>query len=119
MSRNPLTDTLSADVLRAEAQREWDSKSEESKLKKGKTYSHIFIQRKFKYNDWLLPFDKLTRHQRNILIKGVLIRKYDALDNKTKTLIKENFGLSAFSSKWYRLPSADKKKMLKIYLHNG
>ena len=119
MTQDPLSTTMSVYNIRAEAQREWDKKTQEERLKKGKSYNHIFTQRKFKCNDWSLPFAKLTKRQRNILIKGSLIRKYDELDNQTKTWIKNKFELSSFASKWYRLPSADKQKILKAYITNG
>jgi hypothetical protein len=90
----------------------WDKKSKEEKSKVGTKYKHIFDKHKLQSVDWSNNFDNLTKHQQNVLIKGELIRTYDSLPNIEKTCIMRKFGLSMFSSKWYKLPSKDKKTLL-------
>ena len=85
------------------AEEKWNLKSSVDKVRSGHKYRHIF--------------EKL-KSQVNILVKGELIRTYDSMSNKDKTHLKERFGLSSFSSKWFRLPSCDKKILLNSILKN-
>lgn len=62
-------------------------------------------------------FDHLNKFQRNILIKGELIRTYDALPNTEKTKIMRKLELSKFASKWYKLEPEDKKKLLNYVIN--
>ena len=94
------------------AKENWDYKDKENRIKSSHKYKHIFDKTKILLTDWSEEFDKLTKKQQNLLIKGELIRTYDALPNHDKTKIKNDFGLSQFSSKWFKLPPSDKKILL-------
>ena len=96
------------------AKENWDYKDKESRIKSSHKYRHIFDKTKVLLTDWSEEFDKLSKKQQNLLIKGELIRTYDSLPNIDKTYIKNKFRLSVFSSKWYKLPNADKNKLIKI-----
>lgn len=109
-------DLLSRNTIEKRAKARWDSKSEPERIRASSKYRHVFEKFKLSHNSWNGSFDSLKRAQRNILMKGELIRTYDALSNKQKTEIKKKFGLSTFSSKWFRLPSNDKKKLLELVL---
>ena len=98
------------------AKDKWNQRTAIEKLKSSGKYDHIFDRIGIKPMSWNEEFSNLNFRQRNILIKGELIRTYDSLPNSVKTEIKEKFGLSTFSSKWFRLPSSDKKKLLKEIL---
>lgn len=100
-----------ADIL-ARAKISWNDKSDEEKAKAGRKYQPFMDKYSLKTNDWLNDFDGLTKHQKNVVIKGELIRYYDSLPNIQKTHIMREFKLSAFSSKWYKLPGVDKKVLL-------
>lgn len=96
----------------ANAKSKWNSKNIANKIKVGNKYQRFLGRLKIPINDWSNCFDDLTKPQQTIIIKGELIRKYDSLPNSDKTKIMRNFGLSVFSSKWYKLPSNDKKILL-------
>jgi hypothetical protein len=110
---------LSRASIERRASDRWDKKTVTERLHTSSKYKHIFARYHLPTNDWSNIFNKLTYHQRNILLKGELIRTYDALANTDKTRIKNQFGLSRFSSKWFKLPSQDKKILLNSVLHNG
>ena len=97
------------------AKERWDSKTEIEKKRSAKKYR--FIQNG--NVNWLKQYDDLNYWQKSILIKGQLIRNYDELSNKVKTHIMRDFGLSRFASKWYKLPSNDKKILLNSVLRNN
>ena len=99
------------DIL-ARAKLWWDGKSDEAKTKTGNKYHHFLTKYNLPTNDWQNCFEKLSKYQQNVIVKGELIRYYDSLPNIQKTYIMRDFGLSEFSSKWYKLPSVDKKKLL-------
>lgn len=99
------------DIL-AHAKASWDKKSIDAREKAGRKYQHFLDKYNLPFTDWINDFDKLTKYQQNVIVKGELIRFYDSLPNKSKTHIMRSFGLSEFSSKWYKLPSVDKKKLL-------
>ncbi len=103
---------LNRTEILARAKLSWDNKSDEARLKAGGKYQHFLNKYKLPTNDWHNDFDDLTTHQQNVIIKGELIRFYDSLPNIQKTHIMRNFELCTFSSKWYKLPSSDKKKLL-------
>ena len=94
------------------AKDKWNSKSEDSRLRASNKYKFLFEKFKKPAHDWSDTFDHLNKFQRNILIKGELIRTYDSLPNTEKTKIMRELELSKFSSKWYRLEPEDKKKLL-------
>ena len=94
------------------ARENWDFKNAEERERCGRKYSHLF---KTKQN-WNLDFDKLERKQQILLIKGELIRTYDNLPNKDKTIIKRKLQLSIYSSKWFKLPIQDKEKLLNLFI---
>jgi len=96
----------------ARAKLSWNNKSDSSKIKAGNKYQAFLEKFNLPTNDWLNDFDNLTKHQQNVIIKGELIRYYDSLPNIQKTYIMREFELSNFSSKWYKLSGADKKKLL-------
>lgn len=100
-----------SDIL-ARAKLKWDKKSKINRIRSGSKYKHFFEKHRLQINDWANDFDDLTNNQQNVIVKGELIRTYDSLDNVLKTTIMRDFGLSEFSSKWYKLPCGDKKILL-------
>ena len=94
------------------AKNKWNDKTESKKIKAGTKYQRFLDKFNFTISNWDNCFDELTKYQQNIIIKGELIRTYDSLPNISKTRIMRDFGLSSFSSKWYKLPSSDKKILL-------
>ena len=111
-----LDTVFNKESINTRAKENWNYKDKESRLKCGNKYRHIFSDNKIKITDWSETFERLTKFQQNILIKGELIRTYDALPNIDKTEIKNKFGLSTFSTKWYKLPSSDRKILLKFVI---
>lgn len=103
---------LNKTEILARAKLKWDEKDEATRIRAGSKYKHVFGKHKFPVNDWTHDFDDLTKFQQNVIVKGELIRTYDALANVAKTKIMRNFGLSTFSSKWFKLPGEDKKILL-------
>ena len=94
----------------------WNNKNCNDRNRVGFKYQHFLNKFKLKINDWSNDFENLSIHQKNIIIKGELIRTYDSLPNIIKTNIMHEFGLSSFSSKWYKLPGKDKKILLNFVL---
>ena len=120
MSENESIDNLLSHAsIENRASIKWDSKTISERLHASCKYKHIFVKHHLPCNDWSNAFNKLTNHQKNILIKGELIRTYDSLPNSYKTKIKQEFGLSHFSSKWFKLLPQDKKKLLTSILTDG
>ena len=109
---------LSHEAITKRAEERWDSKSSIEKVRSGHKYHHIFEKLNLPSVDWNNSFSSLSKSQSNILIKGELIRTYDSMSNREKTRIKECFGLSSFSSKWFRMPSCDKKILLNSVLRH-
>ena len=113
MNKNEIiTSFLPYDTLNDIARNKWNAKTIDERIKASLKY-------KLSSNDWSNTYDGLSEHQRNILLKGQLIARYDALPNSVKTRIKKELGLSAFSSKWFKLSSRDKKILLKNVITNG
>ena len=110
---------LSYNSIKRRASDRWNNKTATERLHISSKYKHIFARYHLPANDWSNIFNELTSQQRNILLKGELIRTYDALANTDKTKIKNQFGLTHFSSKWFKLSPKDKKKLLNSVLHNG
>jgi hypothetical protein len=104
--------SLNKTEILTRAKQNWDSKSDANRVRAGSKYQHFLDKFKLKTNDWSNNFDLLSEHQQHVLVKGELIRTYDSLPNILKTDIMHEFGLSIFSSKWYKLPSKDKKILL-------
>lgn len=90
----------------------WNSKSPTEKLRCKKKYQHILNKVGDSTYSWDKDFSNLSFRQKNILIKGELIRTYDSLSNQQKTKIKNKYNLSTFSSKWFKLPPKDKRILL-------
>ena len=111
-----LSNTLSHETIVNKAKEKWNSKISADRIRCGRKYHHIFEKLNLPKVDWDNQFDDLSKSQINILIKGELIRTYDSMPNKEKTKIKNHFGLSMFASKWFRLPSCDKKILLNSVL---
>lgn len=111
-----LKDIFSKESINKRAKENWDYKDSNGRVRCGHKYNHIFDKAKVRLSDWSEIFENLTKPQQNVIIKGELIRTYDALPNSDKTIIKKEFGLSTFSSKWFKLPSDDKKKLLKYVI---
>ena len=107
---------LSRETIVERAKEKWDAKPSAEKIRSSHKYKHIFERLKLPSVNWDNEFSKLSQSQINILIKGELIRIYDSMPNKEKTKIKNDFGLSAFSSKWFRLAPCDKKILLNSVL---
>lgn len=116
MGEVKLSDIFNKKSINNRAREYWDYKNEESKIKAGHKYSHIFDNKKVILQDWSNMFDNLSKPQQILLVKSELIRTYDALPNIDKTKLKNKFKLSTFASKWYKLPSSDKSKLLKYVL---
>lgn len=117
MSNNlTLNDVFNKESIIKRAEESWNFKQEKDRIRAGKKYNHIFLKLKIPIVGWENSFNDLSYHQKVILIKGELIRTYDSLPNKDKTLIKDKFKLTMFSSKWYRLSNKDKNKLLKYIL---
>lgn len=110
---------LSYGLIRNKTRETWNKKTSAERLRNGCKYKHIFTKYGFSCHDWANDFDGLSKRQKNILFKGELIRTYDKLTNKEKTVIKEKFNLGTFSSKWFKMPSQDKKKLLQSILCNA
>lgn len=110
---------LSTSTITKNASERWNRKTPSEKIRSSLKYKHIFVKHNLPTTDWSNNFSNLTRQQRNILIKGELIRTYDALANMEKTRIKQKFGLSHFASKWFKLSPQDKKILLNSVLNNG
>lgn len=106
--------SLSRTEIIERAEKRWDDRTSEGKIKKSNKYHHIInkIGSSNKLNPWTEKFSNLSQDQKRLLIRGELIRTYDSLSNQEKTKIKERLKLSTFSSKWFRLPPNDKKKIL-------
>lgn len=109
---------LSNQSITKRASEKWDKKSPIEKMHSSSKYKHIFVKHNLPSTDWLNSFSRLNKFQRNILIKGELIRTYDALANREKTFIKKKFGLSNFATKWFKLSPRDKKILLNSILNN-
>lgn len=114
-----VSDILSHTIIERKACDKWNSKTIQERIHASYKYKHIFVKYNLPSNDWANKFDGLTSYQRNILLKGELIRTYDSLPNIDKTKIKREFGLSHFSSKWFKLSPHDKKKLLNSVLYNA
>jgi hypothetical protein len=104
--------SLNKTEILARAKLKWDSKDNANRVRAGSKYQHFLDKFKLQTNDWTNDFDHLSPHQQNVITKGELIRTYDSLPNISKTSIMREFGLSLFSSKWYKLPGKDKKILL-------
>jgi hypothetical protein len=109
-------DYLSRDLIVKRAEEKWNSKAPSERIRSSHKYKHIFEKLNLPSVDWNNEFSKLSKSQTNILIKGELIRTYDSMPNREKTKIKNQFGLSTFSSKWFRLSPSDKKILLNSIL---
>ena len=107
-----LTSLLSVNEIYKRASGRWDSKTTDERLKTSLKYNHIFVKHKLEKSDWGNCFSELTKPQRNILLKGELIRTYDQMSNKDKSVLKKKLGLQTFSSKWFKLDSRSKKILL-------
>jgi hypothetical protein len=110
---------LSHNSIVERAMNRWNSKTSTEKIRSSHKYKHIFEKLNIPSVNWDTEFSKLSKRQASILIKGELIRSYDSMPNIDKTKIKNKFGLSTFSSKWFRLPPTDKKILLNSVLNNG
>lgn len=114
---NVIAETLlSRKSIVSRAKEKWDAKPSAEKVRSSRKYKHIFEKLHLPSVDWNNEFSKLSKSQTNILIKGELIRTYDSMPNREKTKIKNKFGLSSFSSKWFRLSPSDKKILLNSIL---
>ena len=116
MSSINLFDIFNKSSINSRAKEDWDCKSDTLKLKASLKYKHIFEEKDVSLCDWTNLFDNLSRPQQILLIKSELIRTYDALPNIDKTKLKTKLKLSMFASKWYKLPSSDKNKLLKYVI---
>ena len=108
-----LSDVFNRTSIYLRAKEHWDFKCVKERLRCGKKYSHIFSDKDSSLVDWSNPFESLSLKQKKLIIKGELIRTYDSLPNIDKPYITNKFRLSVFSSKWYKLPNADKNKLIK------
>lgn len=112
MTDNPTSTILSRKAIIGRAEKNWNDRDETKRIRAGNKYKHIFQKFHMPENDWKNDFDKLTESQQSILVKGELIRTYDGLPNRKKTMLKHQLGLSVFSTKWFKLPPGDKKTLL-------
>lgn len=111
-----LSEIFNKDAIEARARNFWDDKSSNARNKIGRKYNHLFIGAEDTLIPWDNNFNELLKVQKNLIVKGELIRTYDNLPNKDKTKLKNMFGLSVFSSKWFKLPSKDKELLLKFVI---
>lgn len=107
-----LENILPKDLIKTSVVEAWNQKNSKDKETIGKKYNHLFK----KSIIWNIDFVSLSEKQKFLLIKGELIRKYDSLSNKEKTIIKNRLKLSDFGSKWFKLNNADKHKLLNYVL---
>ena len=110
-------DIIDKEQIRRRAKSAWDIQNPLEKLKSGKKYLHASDG--IRPIDWLCPFDALSEKQRNILIKGELIRTYDRLLLSDKKKLTNEACLSTFQTKWYKMSSIDKQKLLKHILNDS
>lgn len=116
MNKEDLDKAFNGQLIVTRAKDNWNTKEIEAREKTGKKYEHLFSNCKNLLFPWANDFDSLSVKQRRLLIKGELIRTYDSIPNILKTKLKEKLSLSTFSSKWYKLPSEDKTKLLKYII---
>lgn len=116
MNNINLSDIFNKTSINDRAKENWNFKSEVSRIRASNKYKHIFKEKNIAICDWNNIFENLSRPQQVLLIKSELIRTYDALPNIDKTKIKAKFNLSSFATKWYKLSSSDKNKLLKYVL---
>lgn len=114
-----LTEIFNKESIKKRAETLWNEKSLKSKQACGCKYTHIFEKYHPKHVNcsWECQFSGLSKPQQIILTKGELIRTYDSLSNHDKTKIKNQLNLSTFATKWYKLPSEDKQKLLKFVIN--
>lgn len=103
---------LDKSQILARAKLKWNEKTRDERIRAGSKYKHFVSKYHLPASDWIDDFDMLTKSQQNIIVKGELIRYYDSLQNRVKTQIMREYNLSAFASKWYKLQSDDKMKLL-------
>ena len=108
---------ISPSSVLVRAEKNWNSKSNLERINSSRKYGHIFVNHNLISNDWKNDFNELSKSQRNILLKGELIRTYDSLSNNDKSLIKRSLGLKTFASKWFKLTSRDKRILLNHVLN--
>lgn len=116
MTDNTISNILSKMAIVCRAKENWNEKDSHKRVSAGIKYRHIFKKFHMPENNWENDFSELTENQQSILIKGELIRTYDKLSNRKKTILKHSLGLSSFSSKWFKLSPKDKKLLLKLIL---
>ena len=109
-------DIIDKVLIKRRAKSAWDELNPLEKLKNGKKYFHASDG--VRPIDWLCPFDVLSEKQKNILIKGELIRTYDCLLLSDKKKLTNEACLSTFQTKWYKMSSIDKQKLLNHILHD-
>ena len=112
MTDKTISNILSKRAIVCRAEKNWNDKDENKRISASNKYKHIFKKFHMKENDWRNDFADLSENQQSILVKGELIRTYDGLSNFKKTALKRHFGLSTFSTKWFKLPPSDKKILL-------
>lgn len=114
MTNDTTSKILSKKAIVCRAERNWNERDEYKRICAGNKYKHIFKKFHMPENNWKNDFAELSECQQSILIKGELIRTYDKLPNFKKTALKKHFGLSTFSTKWFKLPPSDKKILLTL-----
>ena len=114
-----LEDIFSSQSIKKRAEEAWNEKSQKEKQASASKYSHIIEKFHPKYVNcsWDKNFNELSKPQRVILTKGELIRTYDSLSNHDKTKVKNKLKLRIFGTKWYKLLSEDKQKLLKYVIN--
>ena len=116
MTNDTTSKILSKKAIVCRAERNWNERDEYKRICAGNKYKHIFKKFHMPENNWKNDFAGLSECQQSILIKGELIRTYDKLPNFKKTALKKHFGLSTFSTKWFKLPPSDKKILLTLIM---
>ena len=110
---------LSSVRIMSLARNSWNGKSDNEKRKIARKYNHFFRDLGLSHRDWSNTFDMLTKPQRKVLFKRELIKVYDSLDNSIKSNIMKDIHLRKFSSKWFKMPSCDKRTLLNYLWHDG
>ena len=75
-----LCDIFNKKSINIRAKEHWDFKSEESRLKSGNKYNHIFIEKNISMCDWKNLFDFLSKYgkphvKRSKKIIGIVLTK--------------------------------------------
>jgi len=114
-----IEDILDKEQVTYRARERWNEMTVLERLRQGQKYKHVPIPNN-KVASWVQEFCMLDEPNQNILIKGELIRTYDAMLISDKRKLCSEAMLSKFQTKWFKLTNDDKTKLLDYVLskHN-